>query len=60
MLWLQDLHLVKVILFAIGFTSVLLSICQVIDIFDISHLSALIGGVVGALTFTLSYKYLKI
>lgn len=59
MLWLQDLHLAKVILFAIGFASVLLSICQVIGIFDISHLSALIRGLVGTLTFTLSYGYLK-
>ena len=102
MLRLEDLHLAKVILFAIGFASVLLSIANAIGIFDISHLSvktlnlgvviggvifglgfgyagtcpgtcvgasgtnnfkkglsAIIGGLVGALTFTLSYGYLN-
>lgn len=102
MLRLEDLHLAKVILFAIGFASVLLSIANAIAIFDISHLSvktlnlgvviggvifglgfgyagtcpgtcvgasgtnnfkkglsAIIGGLVGALTFTLSYGYLN-
>lgn len=102
MLRLQDLHLAKVILFAIGFSSVLLSVSHTIGIFDINHLSvktlnlgvligglifglgfgyggtcpgtcvgaagtdnikkalsAIIGGLVGAFTFTLSYGYLK-
>ena len=101
MLRLEDLHLAKVILFAIGFASVLLSIAHAIGIFDITHLSvktlnlgviiggiifglgfgyagtcpgtcvgafgtnnfkkglsAIIGGLVGALAFTLSYSYL--
>lgn len=39
MLRVQDLHLAKVILFYIGFSSVLLSISQIICIFDINHLS---------------------
>ena len=101
MLRLEDLHLAKVILFAIGFASVLLSIAHAIGIFDITHLSvktinlgvisggiifglgfgyagtcpgtcvgafgtnnfkkglsAIIGGLIGALAFTLSYGYL--
>lgn len=95
MLRLEDLHLAKVILFAIGFASVLLS---AVGIFNISHLSVktlnlgviicgiifglgfgyavtcagasgtnyfkkvlstIIGGLMGALTFTLSYEYLN-
>lgn len=103
MLRLEDLHLAKVILFAIGFASVLLSIAHAVGIFNISHLSiktlnlgviiggiifglgfgyagtcpgtcvgasgtnnfkkglsAIIGGLMGALTFTLSYGYLNI
>lgn len=102
MLRLEDLHLAKVILFAIGFSSVLLSIAHWIGIFNISHLSvkplnlgvilggiifglgfgyagtcpgtcvgasstsnfkkglsAILGGLVGALTFTISYGYLN-
>lgn len=102
MLRLQDLYLAKVILFAIGFASVLLSIAHTIGIFDINHLnvktlnlgviiggiifglgfgyggtcpgtcvgalgtdnfkkalSAIIGGLIGAFAFTLSYEYLK-
>ena len=65
MLRLEDLHLAKVILFAIGFASVLLSIAHAIGIFDITHLSVktlnlgvIIGGLIGALAFTLSYGYL--
>lgn len=102
MLRLEDLHLAKVILFAIGFSSVLLSIANWIGIFDINHLSVkslnlgvilggaifglgfgyagtcpgtcvgasgtsnfkkaistIIGGLVGALAFTLSYEHLN-
>ncbi|MGL6108254.1 YeeE/YedE thiosulfate transporter family protein [Romboutsia sp.] len=102
MLRLEDLTLAKIILFAIGFGSVLLSIAAMVGIFDISHLSvksmnlgviiggllfglafgavgtcpgtcvgaigsgsvkkaisAVIGGLVGAFTFSLSYGYFK-
>lgn len=102
MLILEDLSLAKIILFAIGFSSVLLSIASMIGIFDISHLSiktmnlgviigglifgvafgsigtcpgtcvgalgsngmkkglsAILGGLVGAFIFSLSYGYLK-
>ena len=102
MLRLEDLSLAKIILFAIGFSSVLLSISGILDIFDISHLNiktmnlgviiggllfgigfgsagtcpgtcvgalgsnglkkalaAVIGGLLGAFSFSLSYGYLK-
>ena len=102
MLRLEDLSLAKIILFAIGFSSVLLSITGILGIFDISHLSiktmnlgviiggllfgigfgsagtcpgtcvgalgsnglkkalvAVIGGLLGAFSFSLSYGYLK-
>ena len=39
MLRLEDLSLAKIILFAIGFSSVLLSISALLGIFDMSHLS---------------------
>lgn len=60
MLRLQDLHLAKVILFAIGFASVLLSISQVIGIFDISHLSIKtlnFGVVIRGVVFGLGFGY---
>ncbi|MGL5378985.1 YeeE/YedE thiosulfate transporter family protein [Clostridium sp.] len=102
MLRLEDLSLAKIILFAIGLSSVLLSISAMLGIFDISHLSvktmnlgviiggllfgiafgavgtcpgtcvgaigsngvkkaisAIIGGLLGAFTFSLSYGYFK-
>lgn len=60
MLRLQDLHLAKVILFAIGFASVLLSLAQVIGIFDITHLSVKtlnLGVVIGGVIFGLGFGY---
>lgn len=102
MLRLEDLTLAKIILFAIGFSSVLLSLASMIGLFDISHLnvkimnlgviigglifgvafgaigtcpgtcigaigsngikkaiSAVLGGLLGAFAFTMSYGYLK-
>lgn len=102
MLRLEDLTLAKIILFAIGFSSVLLSVAGILGFFDISHLSiktmnlgvilggllfglafgsigtcpgtcigavsgggfkkaitAILGGLVGAFAFTMSYGYLK-
>ena len=102
MLRLEDLSLAKIILFSIGFSSVLLSITGILGIFNISHLSiktmylgviiggllfgigfgsagtcpgtcvgalgsnglkkafvAVIGGLLGAFSFSLSYGYLK-
>lgn len=63
MLRLQDLHLAKVTLFAIGFASVLLSISQVIGIFDISHLSVKtlsLGVVIGGVIFGLGFGKLTL
>lgn len=100
MLRLQNLSLMKIIFFAIGFGSVLLSIAALLGVFDVSHLhvktthlgvvlgglifglgfgglgtcpgtcvvattsggmwkavSAVIGGVVGAFVFSISYGY---
>ncbi|MEN8078423.1 YeeE/YedE thiosulfate transporter family protein [Clostridioides difficile] len=54
MLRLEDLSLAKVILFAIGFSSVLLSISAMIGIFNISHLSVKamnLGVIIGGLIF---------
>ena len=62
MLRLQDLHLAKVILFAIGFASVLLSISQVIGIFDISHLRVKtlnLGVIIEGIIFGLSFGYAR-
>ena len=101
MLRLEDLSLAKIILFAIGFSSVLLSLASMFGLFDLSHLhvktmnlgviigglifgiafgsvgtcpgtcvgaiggdnfkkalSGILGGVLGAFTFTEVYKYL--
>lgn len=58
MLRLEDLSLAKVILFAIGFSSVLLSISAMIGIFDISHLSVKamnLGVIVGGLIFGVGF-----
>lgn len=102
MLRLEDLSLAKIILFAIGFGSVLLALASMVGIFDVSHLSvktmnlgviiggllfgiafgtigtcpgtcvgalgtnyfkkglsAVLGGLLGAFTFSLSYGYFK-
>ena len=66
MLRLENLSLAKIILFAIGFSSSLLSISALIGIFDIYHLSiktmnlgVVIGGLLGAFVFSLYYGYLK-
>lgn len=102
MLRLEDLSLAKIILFAIGFSSILLSLSAMLGIFDISNLSiktmnlgvivgglifgvafgavgtcpgtcvgamgsnglkkaisAILGGLVGAFAFSMSYGYLK-
>lgn len=61
MLRLEDLTLMKIILFAIGFASVLLSIANFIGIFDLSHLDVkatnfgvVIGGVIFGIGFGLA------
>jgi uncharacterized protein len=58
MLRLEDLSLAKIILFAIGFSSVLLSISGIIGIFDISNLSIKtmnLGVIIGGLIFGLAF-----
>lgn len=58
MLRLEDLSLMKIIVFAIGFASVLLSICIGIGIFDLSHLSIKstnLGVIVGGLIFGIGF-----
>lgn len=58
MLRLEDLSLAKIILFAIGFSSVLLSISAMIGIFDISHLSVKtmnLGVIIGGLIFGIAF-----
>ncbi len=60
MLNLQDLSLMKIILFAIGFSSVLLSIATFLGIFDISHLSIKtthLGVIVGGLIFGIGFGW---
>lgn len=61
MLRLENLSLAKIILFAIGFSSVLLSISALLGIFDISHLSVktmnfgvIIGGIIFGIGFGLA------
>lgn len=58
MLRLEDLHLAKVILFAIGFSSVLLYLANLIGIFNLDHLSiktmntgVILGGIIFGLGF---------
>lgn len=60
MLRLENLYLIKVILFAIGFSSILIFISIQLDIFDISHfniketnLGVIIGGIIFGLGFGL-------
>lgn len=58
MLRLEDLSLAKIILFGIGFSSVLLSISSMIGVFDISHLSVKtmnLGVIVGGLLFGIAF-----
>lgn len=58
MLRLEDLTLAKIILFAIGFSSVLLSISSMIGIFDISNLSVKnmnLGVIIGGLIFGIAF-----
>lgn len=58
MLRLEDLTLAKVIIFAIGFSSVLLSVSNWLGVFDISHLSIKtmnLGVVIGGLLFGIAF-----
>lgn len=58
MLRLQDLSLMKIIFFAIGFGSTLLSITALLGIFDASHLSIKatnLGVIIGGLIFGLGF-----
>lgn len=60
MLRLEDLHLAKVILFTIGFASVLLSINHAVGIFNLSHLSVKtlnLGVIIGGIIFGLGFGY---
>lgn len=58
MLRLEDMTLAKVILFAIGFSSVLLSITGMTGIFNVSHLSVKtmnLGVIAGGLIFGIAF-----
>ena len=58
MLRLEDLSLAKIILFAIGFSSTLLSISALLGLFDISHLSVKtmnLGVIIGGLIFGIGF-----
>lgn len=58
MLRLEDLSLAKIILFAIGFSSTLLSISALLGLFDISHLNVKtmnLGVVIGGLIFGIGF-----
>lgn len=58
MLRLEDLSLMKIILFAIGFGSTLLSLAAFAGLFDISHLSIKsthLGVIIGGLIFGLGF-----
>lgn len=58
MLRLQDLSLAKIIFFAIGFGSTLLSIAALLGIFDLSHLSIKtthLGVIAGGLIFGIGF-----
>ncbi len=60
MLRLEDLELAKVILFAIGFASSLLTIANWIGIFDVSHLEVKpinTGVIIGGIIFGLGFGY---
>ena len=58
MLRLEDLSLAIIILFAIGFSSTLLSISALLGLFDISHLSVKtmnLGVIIGGLIFGIGF-----
>lgn len=58
MLRLEDLSLAKIILFAIGFSSVLLAVSALLGIFDVSHLSVKtmnLGVIIGGLIFGIGF-----
>lgn len=58
MLRLEDLTLAKIILFAIGLSSILLSVTAMLGIFDISHLSVKamnLGVIIGGLIFGVGF-----
>lgn len=60
MLRLNDLSLMKIILFAIGFSSVLLSIASFLGVFNISHLdvkTAHLGVIIGGLIFGIGFGW---
>ena len=60
MLRLKDLSLMKIILFAIGFSSFLLAIASFIGILDISHLdikTTHLGVVIGGLIFGIGFGW---
>ncbi len=55
---LEDLSLMKTILFGIGFASILLSISSLVGLFDVSHLSiktAHLGVILGGLIFGIGF-----
>lgn len=60
MLRLENLTLMKIIVFAIGFSSVLVSGANALGVFDVSHLSiktANLGVIVGGLIFGLGFGW---
>lgn len=60
MLRLEDLTLMKIIVFAIGFASVLLSLSSILGIFNTSHLSIKttnLGVILGGLIFGLGFGW---
>lgn len=60
MLTLRDLTIMKIILFAIGFSSLLVAAASFMGIFDISHLSVKtthLGVVVGGLIFGVGFGW---
>ena len=61
MLRLEDLSLAKMILFAIGFSSTLVSISAMLGLFDISHLSIKsmnLGVIIGGLLFGVAFGFI--
>lgn len=60
MLRLENLTLMKIIVFAIGFSSVLLSVANVLGVFDVSHLSIKttnLGVIIGGLIFGIGFGW---
>ncbi len=58
MLRLQDLSIMKIIVFAIGFANILLSVCSMLGIFNTAHLSVKatnLGVVAGGLLFGIGF-----